>query len=152
MKLIRTAIVQSHLQTKTNNKVISVNPPKTNAQEQTLPRFTKRTLAQLRASKCPLLIEYLHKISTNTHPTQTCSSCYAHTYRTNHLFTCQPIHTTLIPISLWEDPEGATDLFPARLWCWGEARAAVREAARPGRRSGVVDTTTEQTYLISLPF
>ena len=62
MKLIHTEIVQSHLQTRTNNKVINDTPPKINAQEQTLPRYTRRTLAQLRANKCPLLIEYLHKI------------------------------------------------------------------------------------------
>ena len=50
MKFKHTEIVQSHLQTRTNNKVINDAPPKINAQEQTLPRYTRRTLAQLRAN------------------------------------------------------------------------------------------------------
>ena len=82
---------------------------KINAQEQTLPRCTSRTLAQLRANKCPLLIEYLHKISPDTHPTPMCPLCNAHTHNTNHLFTCQHIHTTPTLISLWEDPVGVAD-------------------------------------------
>ena len=49
--------------------VINDTSPKINAQEQTLPRYTKRTLAQLRANKCALLIEYLHKISPFTRHT-----------------------------------------------------------------------------------
>ena len=35
-------------------------PPKINAEEQTLARYSRRTLAQRRANKFPLLIEYLH--------------------------------------------------------------------------------------------
>ena len=55
-------------------------------------------------------MEYLNKISPDTHPTPTCPLCHAHTHNTNHLFTWQHIHTTLNPISLWEDPVGAADL------------------------------------------
>ena len=58
IKRIHTAIAQSHLQTRTNNKVISDTPPKINAHEQTLHMYTRRSLAQLRANKCLLLMEY----------------------------------------------------------------------------------------------
>ena len=101
------------LTTQTNNKVINDTPPKINAQEQTLPRYTRRSLAQLRANKCPLLIEYLYKISPDTHPTPMCPLCNAHTHNTNHLCACQHIHTSLTPISLWENPVGGGGLsFP----------------------------------------
>ena len=58
MKCILTETVQSHLQTRTNNKVINDIPPKINAQEQTVPSYTRRTLAQMTANKYPPLIEY----------------------------------------------------------------------------------------------
>ena len=117
LKRIHTAIVQSHLQTRTNNKVINDIPPKINAQEQTLYRYTGRSLAQLRANKYLLWLEYLHKISPDTNPTPTCPLYNAHTHNTNHLYTCQ--HYTLIPIALWEDPVWTADLFAAGLWYWG---------------------------------
>ena len=83
MKLVHTEIVQSHLQTRTSNKVIYDILPKINAQEQTLPRYTRRTFAQLRTNKYPLLIEYLHKISPDAHPTPMCPLCNAHTHNTS---------------------------------------------------------------------
>ena len=120
-KLIHTEIVQSYLQTRTNNKVINDTLPKINVQEQTLPRYKRRTLAQLRANKCPLLIEYLHKISPDTQSTPMCPLCNAQTHNTNHLFTCQHIHTTLTPISLWEDPVETAGLLSrwSALLGWG---------------------------------
>ena len=110
LKVIHTAIVQSHLQTRTNNAVLNDTPPKINAQEQTLPCYTRRILAQLRANKCSRLMEYFHKISPDTHPTPMYPLCNAHTHNTNHRFTYQHIHTTLTPITLWEDPVGAADI------------------------------------------
>ena len=148
MELIHTAIVQSYLETRTNNKAINGAPPKINTREQIIPRYTRRALAQLRAHKCPLLMAFLHKISPDSHPTPMCLFCNAHTHYTNHIFTCQHIHTTLTPVCLWENLVGAVD-FLARWsavlgWSWIDHEGA----ARPRESSGGVDTTMKQAVCV----
>ena len=145
MKRKHTEIVQSRLQTRTNNTVINGTSPKINAQEQTRPRYTRRTLAQLRANKCLLLIEYLHKISPDTHPTPMCPLYNAHTHNTNHLSTCQhrATHYTKTYISLGKPGGGGGGLlFPLVCGSGVGAGSTVRWAARPRQTGGVVDTTT----------
>ena len=61
-KLIHTSIVQTYLNTRTNNKILNDIPPKINPEEETLPRKTRRTLSQLRTGKSPILNTYKHKI------------------------------------------------------------------------------------------
>ena len=81
---------ESLKKTRTNNKVINDIPPKINTQEQTLFRYTRKTLAQLKANKCPLLMKYLHKISPDAYPTPACSLCNTHITKTISLYvsTC----------------------------------------------------------------
>ena len=141
MKLVHTAIVQSHLQTRTNNKVIKDTAPKINAQEQPLPSYT-RTLAQLRANKCPLLMENLHKILSDTHLTPMWPLCNAHAYNTNYFFTCQYIHTTLNTYIFLGGPGGGcAPPYPLVCGATVGTGATVRRAARPSQTGGriVVD-------------
>ena len=79
MKLVHTEIVQSHLQTWTKNKVINDILPKINAQGQTLPRYTRRTLSQLTAKKCLLLINIFAKFH-QTHIQHQCVYSVMHTH------------------------------------------------------------------------
>ena len=85
--------------------------------EQTLPRYTCRILAQLKTNKYPLLLECLHKLSPDTHPTSTCPLCNKHTHYTNYFFTCQHIHTTFDTQSSVGEPCMGGGTF-AR-WFWG---------------------------------
>ena len=59
---IHTSIVQTHLMQRNHNKLIHQHAPKISPSELSLPRETRRTLAQLRTNKSPILISYLHKV------------------------------------------------------------------------------------------
>ena len=50
-----------------------------------LPRFTRRTLAQLRTNKSAFFIVYLHKVDAKTHPSPLCPLCNTHTRQTSSL-------------------------------------------------------------------
>ena len=65
---IHTSIVQSHLMQRNHNKLIHQHAPKISPSELSLPRETRRTLAQLRTNKSPILISYLHKVDETHHP------------------------------------------------------------------------------------
>ena len=112
-KHIHAAIVQSRLPTSTIGKVLNDISSKIKTLEQTIPKYTRRTILQLKANRCPLPTEYLHKISPDTHPTWTYSFCNVPTYIVVYicwLFTCQHICTTLTPNSLGEDSAGVANL------------------------------------------
>ena len=51
-----------------HNKLIHQHAPKISPSELSLPRETRRTLAQLRTNKSPILISYLHKVDETHHP------------------------------------------------------------------------------------
>ena len=59
---MHTSIVQTHLLQPNHNKLIHQHAPKISPSELSLPRETRRTLAQLRTNKSPILISYLHKV------------------------------------------------------------------------------------------
>ena len=103
-KLIHTSIVQTYLNTRTNNKILNDIPPKINPEEETLPRKTRRTLSQLRTGKSPILNTYKHKIDPILNQSPLCPLCKQHEHTTEHLFTCTHIHTTLRVLDLWENP------------------------------------------------
>ena len=103
-KLIHTSIVQTYLNTRTNNKILNDIPPKINPEEKTLPRKTRRTLSQLRTGKSPTLNTYKHKIDPILNKSPLCPLCKQHEHTTEHLFTCTHIHTTLRVLDLWENP------------------------------------------------
>ena len=94
-KLIHTSIVQTYLNTRTNNKILNDIPPKINPEEETLPRKTRRTLSQLRTGKSPILNTYKHKIDPILNQSPLCPLYKQHQHTTEHLFTCTHIHTTV---------------------------------------------------------
>ncbi|MEL7523123.1 MAG: hypothetical protein AAGJ80_16170, partial [Cyanobacteria bacterium J06553_1] len=101
-KAIHTAIVQEHILNQPNNPLINAHPPDISTTEKQLPRATRRTLAQLRAQKCPMLQEYLHSIGAAEDPR--CPLCGHDGHNTAHLFSCPEVQTELMPIDLWYRP------------------------------------------------
>ena len=79
MRHIHTSTVSRHLATRGNNKILSTPPPHTSSSEERLPRFTRRTLSQLRTNKSPFLKSYLHKVDAKTHLSPLCPLCNMHT-------------------------------------------------------------------------
>jgi hypothetical protein len=110
IKSIHTTVVANYLANRKHNKIINEPAPKINETEQTLPRGTRRTLAQLRTGKSPFLRTYKHKIDPLSQPTPTCPLCNIHEHTTQHLFTCTNIATHLTPRDLWMDPVGVAAL------------------------------------------
>ena len=96
---IHTCIVSRHLATRGNNKILRTPPSHIFSSEEILPASLVAPLAHLRTNKSPFL-----KVDTKTHPSPLCSLCNTHTHDTNHLFNCNHIHTTLLPLDLWTDP------------------------------------------------
>ena len=72
MRDIHTSIVSQHLAARDNNKILRTHPPQVSSTEENLPRYTCRTLAQLRTNKSLFLLSYLHKIDASTHPSPLC--------------------------------------------------------------------------------
>jgi hypothetical protein len=110
IKSIHTTVVANYLTNRKYNKIINEPAPKINETKQTLPRGTRRTLAQLRTGKSPFLRTYKHKIDPLSQPTPTCPLCNIHEHTTQHLFTCTNIATHLTPRDLWMDPVGVASL------------------------------------------
>ena len=110
IKTIHTQITEQHLQSRPHNRLLGDTAPPIDKTEETLSKHTRRLLAQLRTNKSPFLIEYMHKISPDTHPTPNCPLCTNNIHNTAHLFTCTKIQTTLQVQDLWRDPVGVGDL------------------------------------------
>ena len=62
LKLIHSHIVSNHLSQRPPNKVLQDQTPSVSPAELLLSRETRRTLAQLRTNKSPLLVSYLFSI------------------------------------------------------------------------------------------
>ena len=75
---IHTRIVQTHLLQRNHNKLIHQHAPKISSSKLSLPRETRRTLAQLRTNKSPILISYLHKVDETHHTSPLCPLCKTH--------------------------------------------------------------------------
>ena len=73
-------IFTNHTQTIPHNKILNITPPEISKTEQALPHYTRRLLAQLITNKSPILHEYLHKITPETHTTQNCPPCHTQTH------------------------------------------------------------------------
>ena len=84
-----------------HNKILNRTLSEISKTEQALPHYTRRLLAQLRTNKSPILHEYLHKITPETHPTPNCLLCHTQTYDTKHLFNWPRLPTDLGPEALW---------------------------------------------------
>ena len=68
----------------------------------------RRTLAQLRAMKGPLLRSWQFDIRAVEDPN--CPLCGLGAHTTEHLFLCPNIVTDLTPVDLWRRPVEAADL------------------------------------------
>ena len=110
MRHIHTSIVSMHLDRRGNNKILCTPPPQISSFEEIHPRLTRRTLAQPRTNKSPFPKSYLHNADAKSHPSPLCPLCNTHTHDTHHLFNCTHIRTTLLPLDLWTDPAGVTEL------------------------------------------
>ena len=66
-KTIHSAIVTKHLAKRKHNKILQAPPPNICSCEETLPRHTRRTLAQPRTNWPPFLKSLLHKINAHLH-------------------------------------------------------------------------------------
>ena len=92
-----------------HNKLRHQHAPKTSPSDLSLPRETRRTLAQLRTNKSPILISYLHKVDETHHPSPLCPLCKTHPHTTYHLFNCTHLYTSsnMLEIGL-SDPSTAS--------------------------------------------
>ena len=93
-----------------HNKLIHQHAPKISPSELSLPRETRRTLAQLRTNKSPILISYLHKVDETHHPSPLCPLCKTHPHTTDHLFNCTHLYTSSNILDLWMSPERVAPL------------------------------------------
>ena len=107
-KNIHTLTVKQYLENTVIHPLINRRPPDVARSEEQLPRSTRRTLAQLRAQKCPLLQAYKHSIGAAEDPS--CPLCGQEEHNTAHLFGCRQLETELQPIDLWQRPELAAEL------------------------------------------
>ena len=104
LKTIHTRAVKECLDSYRPNSVLSQPAPDISKSEETLSRKTRRTLAQLRAGKSPVLMAYLNAIDPKSYPSPACPLCNFQKHTTQHLFSCPKINTTLTIQDLWNNP------------------------------------------------
>ena len=118
-KIIHTQFVKQTLSERPINTLINRQAPDVNPTEQQLTRAMRRTLAQLRAQKSPLLRSYLNNIGAADDPS--CPLCLLAEHNTYHLFNCPQQPTELTPEALWQQPLQAAELVKR----WEEALTEV---------------------------
>ena len=111
-----THIVSNHLSQRPPNKVLQDQTPSVSPAELLLSRETRRTLAQLRTNKSPLLVSYLFSIGDPRHPSPLCPLCLMHDHTSSHLFECKSLPTSLSSLDLWTNPDKVEPF----LATWGE--------------------------------
>ena len=87
------------------NKVLQDQTPSVSPAELLLSRETRRTLAELRTNKSPLLVSYLFSIGDPRHPSPLCPLCLMHDHTFSHLFECKSLPTSLSSLDLWTNPD-----------------------------------------------
>ena len=122
-KRLHTHFVQQHLEQQPDHRLLQARAPDVSVTEQTLPRDKRRTLAQLRAMKGPLLLAWQHDIGAAADPL--CPLCQQDAHSTEHLFGCPNIRTDLTPEDLWRRPVQAAELVQQ----WQDALDAALDAA-----------------------
>ena len=116
LKLIHSHIVSNHLSQRPPNKVLQDQTPSVSPAELLLSRETRRTQAQLRTNKSPLLVSYLYSIGDPRHPSPLCPLCLMHDHTSSHLFECKSLPTSLSSLDLWTNPDKVEPF----LATWGE--------------------------------
>ena len=92
MRHINTSIVSVHLAIRGNNKILRTPPTHISSSEETLPRLTRRTIAQLRTNKSHFLKSDLHKVDAKSHPSPLCPLCSTHTHTTHIISSTAPTY------------------------------------------------------------
>src|SRR6267154_119090 len=110
LKTMHTIAVSECLMSYKPNPILSQLAPDINQSEQSLPRKTRRILAQLCTGKSPILMAYLNAIDPKSYPSPSCPLCKSHDHTTQHLFSCSSIYTTLTPRDLWDKTVGTAAL------------------------------------------
>ena len=90
---VRTAIESS------SSKLFNGQPPTIATAEQTLPRKTKTTIAQLRTRHSQILGQYMKRIEPTAH--NHCHDCGHSPHDTHHIIDCPSKPTKLTVESLW---------------------------------------------------
>ena len=104
MQSIHTNEVKDYMDTCEDNKVLNSPAPEISADEEKLPRKTRRILAKLRSGYSPHLRAYLK--GTGVEDSDLCPDCKKEKHRTNH---CEANSTNLCVLSLWESPTEAAN-------------------------------------------
>ena len=110
------SLVSNYLSQRPPNKVLQDQTPSDSPAELLLSRETRRTLAQLRTNKSPLLVSYLFSIGDPRHPSPLCPLCLMHDHTFSHLFECKSLPTSLSSLDLWTNPDKVEPF----LATWGE--------------------------------
>ena len=110
MQSIHTNEVKDYMDTREDNKILNSPAPEISADEEKLPRKTRRILAQLRSGYSPHLRAYLKR--TGVEDSDLCPDCKKEKHTTNHLFDCEANPTNLCVLSLWESPTEAANFLP----------------------------------------
>ena len=113
---LHSHIVSNHLSQRPPNKVLQDQTPSVSPAELLLSRETRRTLAQLRTNKSPLLVSYLFSIGDPRHPSPLCPLCLMHDHTSSHLFECKSLPTSISSLDLWTNPDKVEPF----LATWGE--------------------------------
>ena len=106
-KEIHTRAVESSMDARQANRVLGAPAPDVAAEEEELPRITRRTLAQLRSGECLALNSYKHKIGLSDSPI--CPCCRSAEHTTRHVFECPAHQTNYEPVDLWRHPVEVVD-------------------------------------------
>ena len=109
-------IVSNYLSQRPPNKVLQDQTPSVSPAELLLSMETRRTLAQLRTNKSPLLVSYLFSIRDPRHPSPLCPLCLMHDHTSSHLFECKSLPTSLTSLDLRTNPDKVEPF----LATWGE--------------------------------
>src|ERR1700730_830423 len=78
----------NHKCTIPENKILEMQAPEIHHSKETLTRYHRHLLSQLRTNKSPFLLSYLHKINPSEHPSPLCPLCSDQTHDTIHTFQC----------------------------------------------------------------
>ena len=95
------------------SKILGCKPPPLCKSEQTLPRKTRSTLAQLRTGYSPFLKGYSCRIGSAD--SDLCPKCGSAPHTTTHLFSCPNNPTTLPVTALWSAPVEAASFLKLQL-------------------------------------
>ena len=102
IKLLHSKTVSETTAAYNLNPILNAVPPPINPAEQSLPRKTRCTLAQLRSGYSSTLNSYMNRINQTV--IDSCNHCFSPHHTTQHLFNCPARPTTLTPIDLWANP------------------------------------------------